>query len=750
MSAIHSIKRFKDLIFVTESSRAYWRDATTSGRFRYDQTVSADYTEVDTVGRVTLQTNGIQATSLDLDETVYVYKDYTAGYFSGDFTHHVDIFCTAASTTNMMFVWGISNTVGILNAQNDYIGVHIGKNGVNLEVSLEFVESGGAATTDSNSSLTIGIPYYLRIVRKEDIGTNGTVYCYIYDSIAYTNLVDTLKVTLGANTNFRYLYAMSVYSGAGGNSITALTDIFSISQYAIKGLTNALYWFQEYKDLLHMVNGTNRFFLDANGHLFNAYVANPTSAPTLTAAAGAGKEGVYKGYVSYLITWPGGQTYETGLSTGSAGVTTSGANLQINWSAIPVCPYEIPGGVGPATIHRKLYIGPGTGGNLGGIYYVATVSDNTSTTYTDNVTEAEVIANGICLVTDYITPPSDPKYIAYHYSRLHIIPTVYPHRLWYSEAPGGATATANENTIPLAFKTNNWDDLRAAGYGGKVDPQGLVSWGTNLYIPLKHTWIVRIGNVSDTWTYRKTAADIGISAPYTIDICSKLRGILGVSTAMGGVPGIALFNGENAAIITGPEFSYIFETDLNQDYIHLCRGKWDGKYYYLLYPSGVATDVNKMAVFDLSRYPDIRLAMWEDLSPRSIDVYNQGSEIYIGGSDGIVRYNSGTESINIDLHTHDLTGEKGAATVFKKLRFLRYALDSDDDNVTLEMTIDGTKKTWADGNTYQTISGSSDAIQYIELPQDFEGYKYSIRVYGTGYTTFKIYSPWEVEYEITR
>ena len=747
-AAIHSIKRFGDYLFIGEGTNLWWRDS--AGEFR----VIVDYTDFAELDVVADRIQDISATSFKLvsltkGEIVHLTKDYGADYFAGSFTHFINLKVTAI--TNALVcgaIWGLStavdNTKNIEDSSDYYRLVLINDGGL-----YDLILQGKAGVSDviDISSLTVGTQYYLKIVRSEEEGTLGL---FVYSDATYNTLVESDASAITAVPSFRYLYACSGINTADLSNVSATITNLVLSQFGNYGTTNGIYSFSEYKNLLHMTNGTNRFFLDEDGNLFNAYVANPVSAPTLTAAAGAGKAGVYKGYVSYLITWPGGQTYETGLSTGSADVTTSGGNLQINWTSIPLCPYLFESGQEAPTITRKLYIGPGTGGQLGAIYYLAAVADNTTTTYTDNISDATAIANGVCEVIDYTTPPADPKYIVYHYSRLYMLPTANPHRLWYSEAPTGATASANENAIPLAFKSTNWDDLRSAGYGGKVDPQGLVSWGPNLYIPLKHTWIVKTGNYPGTWAYKKTNADIGISAPHTIAVCSRLRGILGLSTQMGGIPGLALFDGQDSTIITGPEFNYIFQDDLNQSYISKCRGAWDGRYYYLLYPNGSQTDVNKIAAFDLTRFPDIRLAMWEDLAPRCIDVYNQGSEIYIGGSDGKVRYNSGAETINIDIKTHDLTGEKAASTVFKKFKYLRYAIDSDDDDVKLEMIIDGTTMTWADAVAYQTISGSSDAIQSIELPQNFEGYKYSLNISGTGYSTFVLYSPWEIEYEVKR
>lgn len=759
LNAIHSIKRFDDYLVVADGGNLRWRSST-AGDFTSPQDFTS-YTEVDVIANALqdIAATSFSISSVDVNETVYLYKDFVAGYFSSNFTHQFKINISEVNTVLAGFVWGMSNSVGILNVNPvgapDFFGVYVEWNAASLGIGVIKSES-GVSSSDSLTGLSLDTDYYITVTRNESEGGFGKLYCYIFSDEERTTQVagSPLSVTLTVRTNYRYLYAMSSYYAVGGGyALSGTVSNLALEAATSAGVSNSIMYFREYKDLLHMVNGTDRLFLDTSGNLYNAYVANPTTAPTLTAAAGAGKTGVYKGYVSYLITFAGGQTYETGLSTGSSDVTTSGANLQINWTSIPLCPYEPVYAASAVTIHRKLYIGPGTGGTLTDIFYAATISNNTTTTYTDNITEATLAANGACTVDEYTTPPTDPKYLEYHYGRLFLIPSTSSHRLWYSETPAGATASANENIIPLAFTSTNWDDLRTAGYGGKVDPQGLISWGEYLYIPLKHTWIRKNGNGDpSSWNYKKCWADIGISAPHSIAICSKLFGILGITTPKGGVPGVSLFNGQTAVIITGPEFNYIFETDLNIDYIDKCRGAWDGRYYYMLYPNGSETDVNKLAAFDLSRYPDIRIAMWEDLSPRSIDVYNQDNEIYIGGSDGTVRYNAGTEAINVDIKSKDLIGgDRQLATTPKRITQLKYALNSGGSDVTLEIDIDGTTKTWSDATTTYTISGSGDTIQVLNnFPQDFVGYKFTIRIYATGLSTFELYSPWEVHYDVVQ
>jgi hypothetical protein len=516
---------------------------------------------------------------------------------------------------------------------------------------------------------------------------------------------------------------------------------------------DAIWRWKEFKKFLHGVNGTDQVLLDSSGYLYPAQVANPTSAPSGAAGAGGNPNGQYYLYVTYLITWPNGMTYETGFSDASANVTVT--SDKISWTDIPISPYVAYSGTEP-TIHRKLYRGPGAAGTLTDIYYVATIEDNTTTTYTDDASDVTLAANGAAVVDDY-EPAPDSHFIEYHYGRSFYIHDTYPWRKYFSEAATGETNEDNEAIMPLAITSENWDDLRVPGIEA-VDPQGLVAWGINMFIPLKQTWLRREGNDPDTWSYKKTWANKGISSPYTVSVSTNPAGIIGLSTPEGGNPGLSLFNGKTSDIFT-QKYDFLFMDDLDHDYLSVCRGSVIGKYYILLYVSVASTThlPDKMAVFDLSKYPDVRLAYWDGISPAgtvySLCSYSQGETYYFGTSDGfLMKYDTASsETININVQTEDrIGGNPQLANIKKTLKRLKYNLDSNGDDVTMEIYIDGTKQTWPDGSTSQTITGTGDTVQVLpNFPPNFNGYKYSIELTGTGLTDFTLYSPWDVEFDAT-
>ena len=487
--------------------------------------------------------------------------------------------------------------------------------------------------------------------------------------------------------------------------------------------------------------------IDSIGRTYPATAAAPGAATVGEGAAGSA-DGAYKFYITYLITWPNGQQYETGLGTGSSSIAVSSKIIAL--TSIPVMTYiEVRTSAAP-TIHRKIYVGPGTGGTLGDIYYVATISDNSTTTYNYDQTDATTILNNASLVDVLLPPPTLIKYFKYHYSRVFWLSATEPQRLQWSEAPTGNTGDENEDLFPMGRLTDNWDDLRSAGFGEisvTNPPMGIAVLGTSIYIPLRHTWIKKDGNTPSTWVYKKTMAFTGTSSPWTIQNIDRLNGIICLSSPRGKKCALTLFNGWTTLLITPERFNDIFEDGMSFSKAHLllAQGFYDGRNYHLLYVSSGGSAVDSHAVFDLSQYPKIRLAYWGDLSGRCGSVHEQSTGVYIGGSDGFVRYNSGTATTTTPaIKTHDLIGgDPKLANTRKRLQRLYYNLSG---TLTLKVFIDDVQVTWADATTSKTITGTGDKIQFQDMPQNCKCYKYYIDLSGS-VTALTIFSPWEMKYE---
>jgi len=285
----------------------------------------------------------------------------------------------------------------------------------------------------------------------------------------------------------------------------------------------------------------------------------------------------------------------------------------------------------------------------------------------------------------------------------------------------------------------------------EVDPQGIITWGTNLFIPLKQTWLRREGNDPDTWAYRKTYSKNGIGAPYTVDVSTYPGGIIGLTNPEGGDLGITIFNGQYDKIMTTPRLDYIFKKVLNVDAIANCRGKCIGRYYHLLYPAIGSTVPDHHLAIDLRRYPDVRVSEWTDIAGQSLEADMESTKIYFGCTDGFVRSQAEGQTVSFELETHDMVG--GDAQLSNELKTwtsLKYMIDTAGADVTMKVYIDDVLMKYSDDSTTKTITGTTEAMQAInDLPNDWKGYRIKINLTGTDLSKLEIYSPWKLSFEVT-
>lgn len=124
----------------------------------------------------------------------------------------------------------------------------------------------------------------------------------------------------------------------------------------------------------NIATGSKNVFI---GPYADAYVPNGTGM-TATAVSGVGLTvGTYVYRVTFVI-----DGVETGLSEPSANTTTTSGNQQVNLASIPVY-------TGPRTCSaRKVYRSPVGGENQH--YLVATLADNTTTTYSDTTADGSL------------------------------------------------------------------------------------------------------------------------------------------------------------------------------------------------------------------------------------------------------------------------------------------------------------------------------------------------------------------------
>lgn len=453
-----------------------------------------------------------------------------------------------------------------------------------------------------------------------------------------------------------------------------------------------------------MVNGhENKCF--SKGKLYKWGIENPQVAPVVTAGTAGNPDGTYYCFVTYLVKFPNGETYETDCSP-YATVTVS--NDKIEWSGIPICPYSGT----DIIIHRCLYRYSTT---LGAIYYVATINDNTTTTYSDNNGDETVAVNDQLATDGYGVPPDNIVDIELYLQRIFAISGTY---LYWSEP-----------YLPFTFKTtssinfsDNGDNLTAVEH-----------WGDQLYLASHKTWYRLPGSDPDTWAKKETYADNGI---INTDTVAKTKyGIIG----LGSTDGLYIFDGSSSNNITLKKLGKeLFESIYNHD---ACWASYDGTRYRFYYST--SSDIpDTCLVVDFTYFPELRFyhdpfiaTAFEHHSPSQRNYWAKSGLTYEEGTSG--------EAINLSLTTGDKTGQ--GLLVRKNLEYIYYDANTHGKDVTLTVYIDGIVQS----PTF-TINTSSRTRNRIEdIPLDWEGYRFSIGLSCSSVTDddLELYAPFALKFK---
>ncbi|MFC1789849.1 hypothetical protein ACFLYY_02655 [Patescibacteria group bacterium] len=176
------------------------------------------WTEVDPNGRITVSENTIEYAGLTRSETAHIYNDYGVDFFDDDFEHLVSM---DKDTDGSMYLWvaGLSNVLkdyyAIYNDNDNAIFLSHGWDNVHAELGEL---NAGSWYGDQYSSCCTDPRVYVIFERDVNVGTYGTLYGYVYSDASRETLVDTLSLTLHADLDYQYYYALNTYNDSGGNT----------------------------------------------------------------------------------------------------------------------------------------------------------------------------------------------------------------------------------------------------------------------------------------------------------------------------------------------------------------------------------------------------------------------------------------------------------------------------------------------------------------------------------------------------
>ncbi|MBW2562299.1 MAG: hypothetical protein JRE40_15815 [Deltaproteobacteria bacterium] len=192
---------------------------------------SEDYTEypkTDPAGRFAVSMHEIIVTALAGADVCFLCQDFGAGYFGDDFTHYVHYKRTDSVGYGRCIIWGMGNDgTKRCNDQSDYLSVS-----VNEYFGGEKITIGEYCNVDVACLDHAVTGYWLKISRDDATGDYGTLTVTVYSDPGYSQVVDTMAVTLQARKDFRYLY------GASSAKYTSSSDSWTgmISHLSVSGL----------------------------------------------------------------------------------------------------------------------------------------------------------------------------------------------------------------------------------------------------------------------------------------------------------------------------------------------------------------------------------------------------------------------------------------------------------------------------------------------------------------------------------
>ncbi len=256
-----------------------------------------------------------------------------------------------------------------------------GKVPITVQGSTGYV---GIGTTTPSSPLQVLSSATNQLVLSADGSHNLDFSDKSNGDAAITGFTGSLYLGTYSNTNATTILSngsLDVRGSYGANLLNVNTSANAVAvngSFLSKSLVNSTTAFQ-----IQNANGATILNTDTtnNGVTvtggFNLAQVTAPGAPTVAVNATAGNlNGTYYYAITYVT--PAGET-----NYGTASAAVSPANQQVNLTNIPVSS-------DPAVTARKIYRTVAGGGSGGPFYYVATLSDNTTTTYTDNTADGSL------------------------------------------------------------------------------------------------------------------------------------------------------------------------------------------------------------------------------------------------------------------------------------------------------------------------------------------------------------------------
>ena len=532
-------------------------------------------------------------------------------------------------------------------------------------------------------------PFHIRLVPGQDTKHRDTLletdHVEVSQNGRYDNEVGSVVkrpspakyngTTLGDSpvySVFRFYTKTSKFLlAAHGSSMYVGNDLAGTFSAIKTGMTSSRrFSFEVYRDLCLFSNGFDPIYVTDG---VAAWELGACRAETIAGGTNLDASATY----SYKITMDDDEYY---CGTVSNTVTTgsAGGKRKVSLTNIPLGPL--------GTTNRKIYRTIGNGSDH---YLIATIADNSTTTYTDDIPDTTATPLPL-VVTD---PMPKGRYIKVYRERLFVARSEdHPSRIYYSNAflPGYIQGTSN-----LDYADISPDD-------GDVITGIPIMLGTMCVFKRNSIRKFNIDHADpDSWVVDDPISYEGCPAPYSI--AQTPYGII-----YKGWRHMQMFDGAFSKPIID-EFDSM--DDIQYTSQSQCVGFWHGQDYLLSY---ISKDSGVDAFDKVMRYDYLRNAVNIDTIPvasfTALVGDEEAGELYYGASDDGFVYLAENYERNVSLNTKTQLngGSSYHDTFFVGLDDIY--LGGTDANPTIEigwtLIIDDAVGT-INGHTYGTPAGSA-------------------------------------------
>lgn len=457
-------------------------------------------------------------------------------------------------------------------------------------------------------------------------------------------------------------------SASGDGDVPRQTITTSWAQYTF--YSNAITW---YGVNVGTAQGLDSVFLVDDvtveyESIYDVGIDPPLTAPSGVQGAGTGiGAGTYTYKIAYLNDIGG----ESSLGPASAGVTII-ANKSINLTAIPVSP-------SPSVTAREIYRTKAGGTDY---FYVATISNNTATTYTDTTADAALI-----------TPPEDDVGLPPLTTTI-----VYEHKNYMMYASGDKVYFSKvgepDHVAPLDYKQFPGNVLAMRSFQGAL----VVGGDTFCHAVFGDIWDSS-PTVDDT-TVKVVSNSFGPVSHESMQLCNSAIGDILVFPTRRGLSYINQGYQENtvANSILSAEVQPMFDDAISRE--NMAGMYFNYEYILAMNYAGAETPTTTNNL--MMKY-DLRENKWNPPIYYDLNGITEAAGMLLGGSStaGIVyQLNSGNTDATADIHAVAVLSPLATRTKSKFNRArIRVNDGSTTDTLEVKPNVDGVEGTIAVGAT---------------------------------------------------